>query len=191
VDKRPHNRRASHGHLGSLPERGKRKASQLDQGQANGRRPRTMDGERPIGETGGDDNRGRLHGKTPSGGRSPAGLTCVTDPLCDLHLRTNPVGRRVCIRGRRAILCRRPRLGGDRKRCQPCRLDTREMRSKEHQVGNQTRATVRHCKDGGGTVHAQTGPQGTPPAKTDSKDKSQKWVHMIQRAGDTLAGHLD
>jgi len=65
------------------------------------------------------------------------------------------------------------------------------MRSKEHQVGKQTRATVRHCKDGGGAVHLQTGPQETPPAKTDSKDKSRKRVHTIQRAGDTLAGRLD
>jgi len=147
-----------------------------------------MDGELPIGENGGDDTLGQRHGKTPSGGRGPAGFTSVTDPLCHLHLRTNQVGRRVCIRGRGDILYRQPRLGGDRKRCQPCRLDTREMRSKEHRVGKQARATVQHCKDGGGAVHAQMGPQETPPAKADSKDKSWKRVHMIQRAGDILAG---
>jgi hypothetical protein len=38
-----------------------------------------MDGELSIGENGGDDNRGQRHGKSPSGGRGPAGLTCVTD----------------------------------------------------------------------------------------------------------------
>ena len=65
------------------------------------------------------------------------------------------------------------------------------MRSKEHRVGKQTRATVRHGKDGGGAVHAQTGPQETPPAKADSKDKSWERVDTIQRTGDTLAGRLD
>jgi len=132
MDKWPHNRRASHGHYGSLPERGKRKASQLDEGQANGRRPCTMDGKLAIGQNGGDDNRGHSHGKTPSGGRGPTGLTCVTDPLCNLHLRSNQVGRRVCIGGLGAILSRRPRLGGNQKRCQPCRLYTQEVRSNEH-----------------------------------------------------------
>jgi len=53
------------------------------------------------------------------------------------------------------------------------------------------RATVRHCKDGGAAVHAQTGPQETPPAKTVSKDKSRKQVHTIQCTGDTLAARLD
>jgi len=94
-----------------------------------------MDGELPVGKNGGDDNRGQRHGKTPSGGRGPARLTCITDPLCDLHLSTNQVGGRVCIRSRGAILCRRPRLGGDREQFQPCRLDTGEMRSKVNCVG--------------------------------------------------------
>jgi len=58
-------------------------------------------------------------------------------------------------------------------------------------VGKQTRATVRHGKDGGCAFHAQTGPQETPPDKADSKDKSRELVHMIQRTGDTLAGRLD
>jgi len=191
MEKWPHNRRASHGDQGSLPERGKRKASQRDECQANVRRPSTMDGERPIRKNGGDDNWGQRHGQTPSGGRGPAGLTCVTKPLCDLHLSTNQVGRRVCIRGQGAILCRRPQLGCDQKRCQPCRLDTREMCSKEHQVGKQMWVTVEHCKDWGGAVHAQTGPQETPPGKSDSNDKSRKRVHTIQPAGDTLAGRLD
>jgi len=83
-----------------------------------------MDGKLSVGENGGDDNRGQRHGQTPSGGRGPAGLACVTSSLRDLHLRSNQVGRTVCIRGRGAILGRRPRLGGNRKRCQPCRLDT-------------------------------------------------------------------
>jgi len=34
-----------------------------------------------------------------------AGITCVTDPLCHLHLTTDQMGRRVCIRSRRAIFC--------------------------------------------------------------------------------------
>jgi len=83
-----------------------------------------MDEKLSVGENGGDDNPGQRHGQPPSGGRGPAGLACVTSPLRDLHLRTNQLGRRVCIRGRGVILCRRPRLGGDRKRYQPCRLDT-------------------------------------------------------------------
>jgi len=58
-------------------------------------------------------------------------------------------------------------------------------------VGEQTRATVRHCEDGGSAVHVQTGPQETPPAKTDSKDNSRKRVHINQRTGYTLAGRLD
>jgi len=58
LDKRPHNRRASHGHQGSLPERGKRENNQLDEGLANRRRPYTMDGELPVGKHGGDGNRG-------------------------------------------------------------------------------------------------------------------------------------
>jgi len=44
--------------------------------------------------------------------------------LCNLHLRTDQMGRRIRIRSRRAVHCRRPQLGGDRKRCQPGRLDT-------------------------------------------------------------------
>jgi len=58
-------------------------------------------------------------------------------------------------------------------------------------VGKQTRATVRHCKDGGGTVHGQTGPQDIPPAKSDRNDKSRTRVHTIQPTGGMLAGPLD
>jgi len=58
----------------------------------------TMNGELSLGKNGGDDNRGQRHGKTPSESGGPAGLTCVTDPLCNLHLRTDKMGRRVRIR---------------------------------------------------------------------------------------------
>ena len=58
-------------------------------------------------------------------------------------------------------------------------------------MDKQTRATVRHYKDGGGAVHAQTGPQETPLAKTDGKDRSRKRVHTIPSAGDTPAARLD
>jgi len=119
-----------------------------------------------------------------------AGLTCVTDPLCNLHLRTDPMGRRVCV-SLRIVFCRRSRLGGDWKRCQPGRHDTSEMRTQEHRVGKQTRATVRHCKNGGSTIHTQTRPQETPPAKTDSKDKGRRRFHTIQQPGDMLARCLD
>jgi len=91
------------------------KTSQLDEGQSNRTRPYAMDRELPVGNNGGDDNQGQCHGKTPSGGKSPARLTCVIDPRCDLHLRTNQVSRRVCIKGLGAMLCRESRLGGDRK----------------------------------------------------------------------------
>ena len=104
-----------------------------------------MDGELSVRDNSGDDTRGQCHGKTLSGGRGPGGLTCATNPLCDLHLRTPEAGERVCIRGRGAILCGQPWLGDNRKRCQLCCLDTCEMRCKEHCVGKQTRATVRHC----------------------------------------------
>jgi len=43
--KRPHNRRTFHGHQGSLPKRGKRKTSQLTEGQTNGWRAYMMVGE--------------------------------------------------------------------------------------------------------------------------------------------------
>jgi len=46
-------------------------------------------------------------------------------------------------------------------------------------------------KYGGNTIHAQTRPQKTPPAITDSEDMSRKRVCMIQHTGDMLAGHLD
>jgi len=62
--------------------------------------------------------------ETSAGTWGPTGLTVVTDPLRNLHLRTDQMARRVTIRSRRAVLCRRPRLGGDRERCQPCSLDT-------------------------------------------------------------------
>jgi len=83
-----------------------------------------MDGKLPVRVNNEDDNRGQRHGETPSGGRGPAGLTGVTNHLSDLHRRTNEVVQRVCIRGRGAILWGRPFQGGERKRCQPCRLDT-------------------------------------------------------------------
>jgi len=39
-------------------------------------------------------------------------------------------------------------------------------------------------------IHAPTMPQQKVPAKTDSKDKSEKHVRMIQHRGDTVAGRL-
>jgi hypothetical protein len=42
----------------------------------------------------------------------------------------------------------------------------------------------------GGTIHTQTRPQETPPAKTDSKDKSRNEVGMVQHTGDRLAGNV-
>jgi hypothetical protein len=48
-----------------------------------------MNGEVSLRANGGDDNRGQWHGETPSGSRGSAGLTCVTDSLCDLQLRTD------------------------------------------------------------------------------------------------------
>jgi len=66
--------------------RGKRKANQLDEGKPNGQRPYTMDRDLSVRMNGGDDNRGQHHGKTHSGIRGPAVLTCVPDPLADLHL---------------------------------------------------------------------------------------------------------
>jgi len=63
------------------------------------------------------------------------------------------------------------------------------MRSKEHIVGKQARATVRKFKDEGGLLHAQTRPQETPTAKAASKDKSRQWGHTIQYTGDMLAGY--
>jgi hypothetical protein len=65
------------------------------------------------------------------------------------------------------------------------------MRSVEHRVGMQRRVTVRHCKERGDAVHAQTGPQEIPLAKSDSRDMSQAQVYAIQRTGDMLAGRLD
>jgi len=76
-----------------------------------------MDGELSLRVTSGDDNRGQCHGETPSGSGGSAGLTCVTDSLCDLHLRTDQMSRRVRL-GRRGVFCGRSRLGGDWKRCQ-------------------------------------------------------------------------
>ena len=82
----------------AVPSMAKRKASQLDEGQANGWRPYTMEGELSPRKNGGYDNRRQFHGMTTSSSRGSAGLTCVTDPLCDLHLKTDQMGRRVCIR---------------------------------------------------------------------------------------------
>jgi len=67
--------------------------------------------------------------------RGPAGLTCVTDPLCNPQLRTDQLCRRLRNRIRRAIIRRRPRLGGDRKGCQQHCHDTGDMRSAAHRVG--------------------------------------------------------
>jgi len=53
-----------------------------------------MDGDLPVGKYGGYGNQGQRHGQRTSGGRGAAKLICVTDPLCDLHLRTNQVGHR-------------------------------------------------------------------------------------------------
>ena len=62
LETRPHNRHASHGHQSSFAKRGKRKTSQLNESQANGWRPYTIDGELPLRKNGGDDNRGQHHG---------------------------------------------------------------------------------------------------------------------------------
>jgi len=51
-------------------------------------------------------------------------LTCATNPLCDLHLRTPQAGERACIRSRGDILCGQAWLGDNRKQCQLCCLDT-------------------------------------------------------------------
>jgi len=56
-----------------------------------------MDGEVALRKKSGDGNQRQCHGKTPSCSRGPAGLTCVTDPLCNLHLWTDQMGRGVCI----------------------------------------------------------------------------------------------
>jgi len=53
------------------------------------------------------------------------------------------------------------------------------------------RATVRHCKDHGGTIHGQTRPEETPPAKSGSDDESRTRVCTIQHTGDMVAGNLD
>jgi len=53
------------------------------------------------------------------------------------------------------------------------------------------RAAVRHPKDGGGTVHAQTWQQETPLAETDRKENSREWDYTIQHTGDTLVWRLD
>jgi len=58
-------------------------------------------------------------------------------------------------------------------------------------VGKRTRATVRHCKYGGGTIHVLMRPQDTPPAKTSSEDNSQRWGHTNQHTDNTLPGSLD
>jgi len=56
-----------------------------------------MDREGSFGKNSGDNNRGQRHQETPGGSWGPAGLTGVTDPLCNLHLRTDKMGRRVHI----------------------------------------------------------------------------------------------
>jgi len=134
MDKWPHNRCASHGHLGILPKPGKRKAIQLNEGQADGRRPYTMNRELSLRESGGDDNRGQRHGETPSGSRGSAGLTCVTDSIRDLHLWNDQMGPRVCLR-RRAVFYGRSRMRANWKPCESGRHDTREMGREEHCVG--------------------------------------------------------
>jgi len=120
-----------------------------------------------------------------------AGLTCVTNPLCHLHLRTDQMRSRVHIRSRKAILHGQPPLAGDRTQCQTSCHDTGEMRNEEHPVGKQTRATVRHRKNGGGTVHTELRPQETPPGKTDRKDKCWRRIHTVQQTDDMQAQHLD
>jgi len=82
----------------------------------------------------GNDNRGQSDGETPSGTRGPAGFTCVTNPLCDLHLRTDQIGWRAH-HSWRVVFCRPSQLGGDWKRCELGRQDTRLMSSKEYRVG--------------------------------------------------------
>jgi len=65
------------------------------------------------------------------------------------------------------------------------------MSREGHRVGQPMRATVQHRRNGGGTIHTQTRPQETPPAKTDSEDKRRKRVLTVQQTGDTLAQRLD
>ena len=93
-----------------------------------------MDRELSVRTNYGDDNRGQRHGETPSGSWGPAGLTLVTDSHCQLHLRTDRMGRRVRLR-QWSVLCLRSRLGGDWEQSQSGHHNTGEMSSKEHQLG--------------------------------------------------------
>jgi len=52
-----------------------------------------MDGEHSLRKNCGDDIRGQRHGETPSESGGSAGLTCETDSLCDLQVRTDRMGR--------------------------------------------------------------------------------------------------
>jgi len=61
---------------------------------------------------GGNDNRGQCHGETRSAARGPAELTCVTNLVCDQHLRTDQIGSRVHL-SPRVVFCRPSQLGGD------------------------------------------------------------------------------
>jgi len=150
-----------------------------------------MDGEISPTNNGWDDTRRQCHGKTPSGRMGSAVLTYVTNFRCDLHLSTDQMSWRNCIRSRWDIQCRWPQLGGCQKWCQPGHHDTCELRSRDCRVGNSTRATVWYCTPGSGTIYMQTRPKRTPHAKTNSKDMSWKWVHTIQQRGDTLAGSVN
>jgi len=95
LDRWPYSRHASHGHYGSLCKCGKRKDSQLNEGQAIGWRPYPMDGELSLRKNSGDDNQGQRHGQTPSGRQGSTGLTCVTDSLCNLPPWPDQMDRRV------------------------------------------------------------------------------------------------
>jgi hypothetical protein len=57
-----------------------------------------MKGELSLSKIGGDDDRLESHETIPSSSRGYAVLTCVTDHLCELYLRTDHMGRSVCIR---------------------------------------------------------------------------------------------
>jgi len=58
-------------------------------------------------------------------------------------------------------------------------------------VGQYTRGKDTHSETGGGTIHAPGRPQTTPPAKTYSIYKCQRWGHKNKYQADSLAGLLD
>jgi hypothetical protein len=58
--------------------------------------------------------------------------------------------------------------------CQPCLLDTLEMRSGDNRVGKSIRSKVRHCNARCGADHMKTGQEETSQAQTERNDKRPK-----------------